>query len=305
MSKYIIPVGVEDVERMKIMSSIYDEQSLAWITEVYDKKFKDSKTVKIMDAGCGNGDMALKVYEILYSKYLNNGISIHGIDNSEEQISVANDNKDKFFKFTISTEVLTESLIKEQNLKHTNIMPHLKKNVNFSVGDINNLSIGEPFDIIYLRFVLIHQSNPHTTMNKLKEYLAKDGVIIIQDVYGNPYRDNTLYNDTIRTFDLWVDLLNIQHKIQSSNRSIMVELDKSHDGMKKVNILVDGNKKSIVLHGINIAKNLAGKVPILASVLQKYNYSDFDTLIHDTIEMINNNAFVFYTSFGQITYDYE
>lgn len=305
MSKYIIPVGAEDVERMKIMSSIYDEQSFTWITEEFDKKFKDSKTVKILDAGCGNGDMALKIYDILYNKYHNNGISIHGVDNSKEQISVANDNKDRFFKFTISNEILNETVIKEHNLKYTNNMPHLKENVNFSVGDINNLSINEPYDMIYLRFVLIHQSNPHILINKLKEYLAKDGIIIIQDVYGDPYRGTILYNDTIRTFDLWVDLLNIQHKIQSSNRSIMVELDKSFDGMKKVNISVDGNKKSIVLYGINIAKNLANRVPIFATVLQKYNYPDFDTLIHDTIEMINNDAFVFYTQLSQITYDYE
>jgi SAM-dependent methyltransferase len=61
-----------------------------------------------------------------------------------------------------------------------NIYQNNKKNISFKVYNGKNLKLNRRFDRILLIDVLEHISNPDNTLLSLKNYLSKDGEIVIQ-----------------------------------------------------------------------------------------------------------------------------
>ena len=113
---------------------------------------------KILDLGCGTGDLAIKI-----SYLLDNNGEVIGLDISQGMIGIANHKKTKY-------------TIKDNKLK-------------FIVGDSNNLPFpDEYFDLIFCLNSFHHYLDQKKTIGEIIRVLKTGGVFIILD----PFLDNVL-----------------------------------------------------------------------------------------------------------------
>lgn len=129
------------------------------------------ETKSILDLGCGTGLHAIN--------FVKNGYSIHGVDQSNEMISIAN-----------------KRLLEQSNSTES---------VNFSVGDIRNVSLGKMFDtVISLFHVMSYQITNDdliATLQTVDNHLNNGGLFIFDCWYGpavladKPYQRKKIFED--------------------------------------------------------------------------------------------------------------
>ncbi len=109
-----------------------------------------SSDMKILDLGCGDGDVT-----ILLSKYIDSNGLVIGIDRNEKAIESA---KNKVKSLGIS-------------------------NIEFTVGDITEDMILErgSFDAVTVRRVMMYQSDPKKILDSICDILKPDGLFLIQE----------------------------------------------------------------------------------------------------------------------------
>jgi ubiquinone/menaquinone biosynthesis C-methylase UbiE len=128
-----------------LMASIGED-----ITKKLIENVEISQNMKILDLGCGNGDVSF-----LISKYIGNNGIVVGIDSNKNVISNAI-NKSKEFGLS---------------------------NTNFILGDLTEDFQIEysDFDVVIVRRVLMYLSNPIKTITNAIRYLKPNGIFLVQE----------------------------------------------------------------------------------------------------------------------------
>ncbi len=141
---YIIQGGKAGADRLSVLTEA---------TWPYTKDFFGAldlqAPIRMLDVGCGSGDMALRLAE-LYP----NDFEYTGVDFDPVVIDIA-----------------------KEKLSNTGISAH------FELMDIErNLPNHGTFDLVYCRFFLSHQKHPDQILERLRPLLKKGGVMAIEDV---------------------------------------------------------------------------------------------------------------------------
>lgn len=139
IEKYILPTGKLDIERLKILNDIYGKYS----RNTFDKvDLRQGQRVAIFGCGTGEG------IDYIHQKIGNQG-QILCIDLSPDQIEIA-----------------------KENLAEKSIY-----NVEYKVGDIQDIKGNESYDLAYCRFVLIHIGNPRKAIANMLSFVKPGGYI--------------------------------------------------------------------------------------------------------------------------------
>lgn len=116
-------------------------------------------TVRILDAGCGVGS------ESIFFSFLNQNAEVIGVDS-----------------------YLSYSQLAQKRLTYWNRITSKKLNITFKRADILDFVPDEPFDIIWTQEAISHIYTPDLFIQKMYQYLKKDGLIFISDTnLLNPY----------------------------------------------------------------------------------------------------------------------
>ncbi len=141
-SEYILKVGIAGERRLSILNEIYNGE-----TQNFIKKNGIAPGQKVMDIGCGTGDMTCW----LASQVGPTG-QVYAIDQSEEQLKIVQ--------------------AKAEILQLNNIIY-----CHHDINELNKIN-EENFDIIYSRFLYIHLNTPVTALQCAAEKLKSDGTYI-------------------------------------------------------------------------------------------------------------------------------
>lgn len=140
--QYIINSGKSGAERLKVLF----ETLLPGTRDIFIKEGINN-AAKILDMGCGGGDISEEIAN------MNDSADIDALDFDSNIIEIA-----------------------KEKLK-------FKQNVNVDLKDISSDEIGtEKYDIIISRFLLSHLTSPDKALSKFKNALKDGGKVIIEDV---------------------------------------------------------------------------------------------------------------------------
>ncbi len=140
---YIFQQGHAAQERLDLMQAIYGPYSLHYL------KQQNLQGANVLELGCGTGNMT----KILLEKVGTKG-SVTAMDIASSQIEI--------------TKQITGN----------------PPNLHIIVGSVENTlqSLQQQFDLIYIRFLLIHLQNPQDIIMALKPLLKANGRIIIDEL---------------------------------------------------------------------------------------------------------------------------
>ncbi|NQY42679.1 MAG: methyltransferase domain-containing protein [Legionellales bacterium] len=176
---YALSTGKQDLKRMRYLNEAVNPYSLNFIKN-YIKKGD-----KVLDIGCGPGIMSQEI-----AKIVGEGGGVLGVDISNRQIQLA--------KKLASQERLT--------------------NIKFQQGSATDLTkIEEKYDVVYVRFVLIHMRNPYEVAEQVKKVLKPGGYLLVEELQGNTTISSRPYDyrlELIKKIDA------LQEEIQKTDFSI-------------------------------------------------------------------------------------
>jgi SAM-dependent methyltransferase len=118
-----------------------------------------TRGMKVLDVGCGPGDVSLIAAELVGETG-----SVLGIDQSEEPLQMA--------RSRAQAAALTQ--------------------VSFQVGDIRHVTLDQEFDAIVGRCILAHLPEPSVVLRQLTEHLKPGGIVVFQE-YDLSTRTNACY----------------------------------------------------------------------------------------------------------------
>ena len=147
-SSYVNAVGEEGEDRLKVLCEIYDPCSIDFFTAC-----PILKGDRVLELGCGIGLVTETLAEIVGESG-----RVVGIDISEEQLKIARMRLAKKPKPQLDYKQL-------------------------SVYDLEKLD--QKFDVVYVRFLLVHLSDPSRVIQLVKHVLKPNGKFFIEDLTGN------------------------------------------------------------------------------------------------------------------------
>jgi len=148
MSEYQLRTDAFGRKRLDLQGKIYNPASCRFLLE-HSIKLGQS----ILEIGCGSGAMTPFLAELTGKKG-----RVLAIDISESQVKA------------------TEKLVKKANLKQVECK-------QLSVFDLDELK--EKFDVIYVRWVLIHLQDPFLALEKVIKQLKKGGLLVIDEMLNS------------------------------------------------------------------------------------------------------------------------
>jgi SAM-dependent methyltransferase len=176
-SNYALAIGEEDKTRLTIINEIYNPFSFQFL-----HKCQIAPGDRVLELGCGIGLVSQQLALLVSTTG-----SVLATDISEEQLAIA--------KSLLSDPV-------PKNLKFQQL----------SVFDVDKLN--EKFDIVYVRFLLMHIPDLQKVIRQVKNVLQPGGKFIIEDCVGN----HTVYSiphskgmDAVKHFD------QLQFELQKSD----------------------------------------------------------------------------------------
>ena len=146
MMTYPVLTGKADFARLSILNQIYNPVSFNFL-----KKSGLHKSIKILEIGCGYGDMALKL-----ARHVGLKGEVIAIDQDIEQIKIAE--------------------LKRQKKNISNIRFISSSLEDFSSSFVNN------FDLVYMRWTLMFMKNPLKSLEIIYTLLKAKGVFVCEDV---------------------------------------------------------------------------------------------------------------------------
>lgn len=148
MSSYQLRTDKIGRKRLNLQGEVYNLGSQKFLLMQGLKKGQS-----ILEVGCGSGTMS-----VWLAQQVGKRGRVLCIDNDRSQVKA------------------TQQVIKKANLTQVECR-------ELSVFDLDELI--EQFDIIYVRFVLLHLTDPHTALIKLKSRLKKTGKLIIDEMLNS------------------------------------------------------------------------------------------------------------------------
>jgi SAM-dependent methyltransferase len=140
------PLGYSDVELKRL---IQQSELYAEFTEDVLRRAGLKSGMRVLDAGCGAGDVSL-----LAARLVGSTGRVMGVDRSPESIALA------------------QRRAQAQGLS----------NISFMVGDLANLTLSESFDALIGRFILTFLTDPSAVLNKLVRHVRTGGIIAFQEM---------------------------------------------------------------------------------------------------------------------------
>ena len=116
---------------------------LRFVRESISTAFGDVATVRVLDAGCGNGS------QLAIQLATDERLRITGIDPDR------------------------------QSIEHAQRLAGSKANLNFICGEIEELPASQPFDVVILSEVLEHLAQPAEMLRSAAQLLQPEGVLIV------------------------------------------------------------------------------------------------------------------------------
>ncbi len=142
---YLLAQGAADVDRLAILNHLYGPPSEALLTEAGLKP-----GMRVAEIGCGSGNMTCWMAQMV-------GPSGHvtGVDASEESLEQAR---------------------KQAQARRLG-------NVDLVRGDVNQLSLpADSFDLVYCRFVLMHQRQPEKGLRQMRAAVRPGGKVVCEEL---------------------------------------------------------------------------------------------------------------------------
>lgn len=181
---YILQVGKNGQERLKILNKIHNPHSLNFLQEGCLQE-----GMKVLDIGCGTGIMSCEI-----ATRVGPLGRVTAVDIRQEQIDLA------------------EEEAKKRELENV-------KFLKLSADAIETLEKG--FDLIYSRFLLSHIPNDEEVLEQALSLLKPGGKIIIEDTAGI---DCNVCFPPSNAYNEWVKAVQMQAKIQNTDFNIGYKL---------------------------------------------------------------------------------
>lgn len=143
-ASYIIRGGVSGYERLQVLSRV-----LHPTTSAFFDRIGVAGEMHCLDAGCGSGDVSLEL-----SRRVGASGRVLGIDLDEVKLELAR-----------STAQACGA-----------------RSLEFRNADVLTLPGQAEFDLIYVRFVLTHLTDPGAALTRLVELLRPNGVLALEDI---------------------------------------------------------------------------------------------------------------------------
>lgn len=142
--KYVIKGGVEGRERLRLLSEVMGPSTHGLLAEV-----GIGSGAACLDVGCGGGDVTVEL-----ARAAGPGGRVVGVDLDETILDIA------------QREAVRLGL----------------HNITFEARDVTEWEPAEPFDVVYVRFLLSHLSNPEALVAAFHRYTRPGGVVIVEDL---------------------------------------------------------------------------------------------------------------------------
>jgi Methyltransferase domain len=141
---YFLGHSDAEVERLALQNAFYRDS-----TEEALRRAGLASGMRVLDIGCGGGDVSLLAGELVGPSGL-----VLGIDRSAEAVAAARRRVDA------------------AGMRH----------VRFAVSQLDAFSTDVPFDALIGRFVLMYLSDPAATLRVLVRHLRSDGIVAFQEM---------------------------------------------------------------------------------------------------------------------------
>jgi SAM-dependent methyltransferase len=142
--RYVIQGGVAGRERLRLLAEVMGPSTRALLAEV-----GIPAGARCLDVGCGGGDVTVELARAVGPRG-----RVVGVDLDEIKLDIA------------------QRELAEQGLS----------NVEFHARDVAQWEPGEPFDVVYARFLLTHLPDPGALLSAVRRHLRTGGVIIVEDI---------------------------------------------------------------------------------------------------------------------------
>lgn len=209
---YLIPVGKADDERLTALGAIYNPISMKLL-----ESSTISKNPKILDVGCGNGELTA-----LFAKVIS-GSTVVGVDISPAQIEVAKAKAEEQSLSNVSWELCDVHHLEDLKTKHP-----------------------ELFDIVHSRFVLSHLPNPAGAVDPMLSMVKPGGLLIIEEMGAKKAFKEPLP----KPIQAWKKMVDLQHQLQQSHKDTIERVVKHLENSENVtcrtvlfNIKIEGQQK--------------------------------------------------------------
>lgn len=175
-NSYLLGVGRKDEERLALLNELFGETSRHFLLKAGLRSGQ-----RVLEIGCGTGNMTGWIADQVGKQG-----HVTAVDISQEQIDIA----------------------KENNKSHDNIA--------FIVKSLFELSDLSPFDLIYSRFVIMHQTQSVDALQSLMSLLKPGGAIVCEEGTNSvsaccPHSD---------VFQRYRDLLLVLYKMKNIDYNI-------------------------------------------------------------------------------------
>lgn len=141
---YVIRGGPEGRERLRVLSRVMWPTTSALLARAGVRR-----DARCLDIGCGGGDVTVALAEMVPSGH------VVGVDLDEAKLALAR------------AEGAEAGL----------------DNVEFRMGDVlQRESLGDRFDVIYMRFLLTHLTDPAGAVANAVAQLTPGGILVVEDI---------------------------------------------------------------------------------------------------------------------------
>jgi ubiquinone/menaquinone biosynthesis C-methylase UbiE len=141
---YVLRGGVEGRERLRILSRVMQQTTLACLAQAGLKE-----AMACLEIGCGGGDVAFDIARMTGPLG-----RVVGTDIDETELDLGR----------------REAADLQIN------------NVEFRVGDITQSTFAPEFDLVHARFVLTHLAHPARALDNMRGALRPGGVVVVEDI---------------------------------------------------------------------------------------------------------------------------